>query len=334
MACSVNFVWNYCNSTSMDKFRNSGKRLTDFELNKLTSGCSKELGISSVTIQSICKEYVYRRNNNKKKIKLNWRSSKRSLGWIPIKSNGFMIENDIIIYCNYKFRFWKSQDIIGNIKTANFSQDAKRHWYINIQCEIDKIDAQKTGKYIGIDLGLKTIATGSNGHKFSRDNITRLYENKLGIAQRAGKKRQVTNIHATIRNKRLDWAQKTTTNIVNNYDLIVVGDICPSKINKTNLAKSVNDAGWYQFKSLLAYKAIRLGKEYKEVRENFSTVTCSVCLNKTGLSGLSNLGVREWKCDVCGTYHDRDINAAINILRFGHESPKGIHLHKLVEDVK
>lgn len=90
------------------------------------------------------------------------------------------------------------------------------------------------------------------------------------------------------------------------------------------MAKSVSDASWADFKSMLAYKAIALGVEYKEVKENFSTVTCSACLDKTGPNGLNAIGVREWTCK-CGASHDRDVNAAKNILRLGYQSlNKGI----------
>lgn len=327
MSVSVNFVWNYCNDVSFISIRNKSKWLSDYDLINLTSGCSKELGISSVTIQSVCSEYTNRRIKARK-TKLNWRSKKRSLGWIPFKSNAVNINNDIIKYNGHVFRFWKSQDITGKIKTGNFSQDARGRWYVNIQCEIEKQELPKTGCSIGIDLGLKTIATDSNGVKYERENLTKKYEDKLAIAQRASKKRLALTLHAKIKNKRRDWANKITTEIVKNNDVVFVGDVSSSKLKKTRMAKSVSDAGWGQLKSLLEYKAIRFGREYKEVKENFSTVTCHICLCKNNIGGLSNLGVRGWKCDVCGTIHDRDTNAARNILRFGHESPKGILVNK------
>jgi len=84
-----------------------------------------------------------------------------------------------------------------------------------------------------------------------------------------------------------------------------------------NMAKSVYDSGWYQIKSLLKYKAIRFGVTYQEGNEMFSTITCSVCGSRSGPSGLSDLGVRNWICSSCGTQHDRDINAAKNILNVG-----------------
>ena len=325
MAGAVNFVWNYCNETSFNCIRNKSKFLSGFDLSGLTKGCAKELGISSVTVQAICEEYALRRNKAKKN-KLSWRSYKRSLGWIPLKSRSIKLKNDSIEYIGYAFRMWKSRDIIGKIKIANFSQDARGRWYVNIACEVDKYHIRKTKKQIGIDMGLKTIASDSDGRKYDRENLTRKHEDKLAMAQRANKKKLIQTIHAKIKNSRKDWTHKNTTEIVKKNDLIVVGNVSPSKLKKTRFAKSVSDAGWYQFKSLLRYKAIRFGKEYKEVKENFSTVTCSVCLNKTNVGGLSNLGVREWTCSVCGTLHDRDTNAAKNILRFGHESLKGIPL--------
>lgn len=89
------------------------------------------------------------------------------------------------------------------------------------------------------------------------------------------------------------------------------------------MAKSVSDAGWSSFKSMLAYKAIKLGVEVKEVNESFSTVTCSVCKERTGPKGARGLGVRNWTCGYCGTEHLRDVNAATNILnsfRLGHQT--------------
>lgn len=325
MAGAVNFVWNYCNETSFNCIRNKSKFLSGFDLNNLTKGCAKELGISSVTVQAICEEYAVRRKKAKKN-KLSWRSKKRSLGWIPTKVNGLKLKEDSVEYAGHDFRFWKSREVLGKIKTANFSEDARGRWYVNIVCEVEKYHLKKTGQQIGIDLGLKTIASDSEGKKYDRENITKKYESKLAMAQRANKNKLVQTIHAKIKNSRKDWAHKATTEIIKKNDLIVIGDVSPSKLKKTKMAKSVSDAGWHQFKSLLAYKAIRFGRGYAEVKENFSTVTCSVCLNKASVGGLSNLGVREWVCGVCGSVHDRDTNAARNILRFGHESLKGIPL--------
>jgi len=91
--------------------------------------------------------------------------------------------------------------------------------------------------------------------------------------------------------------------------------VSSSKVKKTNIAKSVSDVGWADFKTMLSYKAMRLGITYLEVNESFSTVTCSVCLERSEPRGLSDLGVRTWGCSGCGTVHNWDRNAAANILR-------------------
>lgn len=155
------------------------------------------------------------------------------------------------------------------------------------------------------------------------------------MVQRDNKRKLVKTISAKIKNVRKDYLHKETTKLVNKYDRIYVGNVSSKKLVQTFMAKSVLDNGWSMLKSMLAYKAIWLGVEYKEVDESFSTVTCSICLNKTKqLNGLSTLGVREWICEYCGRRHDRDVNAAQNILRTGHCAPKGIPMLKQGEDVK
>ncbi len=192
-----------------------------------------------------------------------------------------------------------------------------------VVAEADK-GREKTGKACGVDLGLKTIATISDGTALNRENLTKEYEEKLAVAQRAGKKKQVATIHAKIKNRRKDWNHKKTTELVRDYDYIAVGNVSSSKLKKTRMAKSVSDAAastvdWSQFKTMLEYKAIAppggpVSVEVKVVNESFSTVTCSQCGERTGPKGLSRLGVREWICSSCQTSHHRDVNAATNIL--------------------
>jgi len=224
------------------------------------------------------------------------------------------------MYRKRQYRFWKPQDIGGQIKTGSFTQDARGRWYINLQCEVEMPEVEKPGIGIGIDLGLKDTATCSDGVKYNRDNITRQYADELAMAQRANKKKRVKAIHAKVANKRKDFAHKATTAIVRRASYIAVGNVSSAKLVKTRMAKSVYDAGWHQFRSLLQYKANRLGVVYTDVNESFSSVTCSVCLQRSGPSGLSNLGVREWRCTGCGANHDRDTNAATNILRMGRHT--------------
>ena len=315
MGYSVNFVWNYCNEVNQERWKKFGQPFSAFNLNKLTAGCAKDLGLHSQTVQAICEEYA-KSCKQHKKIKLKWRSQKRSLGWVPFKAVGVKVVGDTITYNGQKFRFWLSRPIEGIIRLGSFSQDSRGHWFVNLTMEEANKGRIKTGKECGIDLGLKTMMTLSDGVEFSRENLTKKYEKELAKAQRARKKKRVTAIHAKIKNKRKDWNHKTSTRLVREYDKIVVGNVSSSKLKKTRMAKSVSDAGWASLKQMLVYKAIALGVEYSEVDESFSTVTCSGCKARTGPQGVRGLRVREWVCTECGTSHLRDVNAAKNILSF------------------
>lgn len=328
MAWACNRVWNFANETSLLVWRREKRFISAFELINLCAGAGHELGLHTDTISEICNEYVKKRKQFRK-VRLRWRSKKRSLGWIPFKCRALKIKIGEVILKGQHVRFWQSRPLQGTPKTGSFAQDAQGDWYVNIQCEVDSPGVPIGTAEIGIDLGLKDHATCSDGVKYTRENLTRKHEDALAMAQRAHKKRRVTAIHAKIANCRKDWAHKTSTTIVQRASLIAVGDVSPSKLAKTRMAKSVLDAGWSQLRTMLAYKALRLGITYREVNESGSTVTCSACLSKTGPSGLSCLDVREWCCMSCGTVHDRDINAAQNIfasLRVGRHTPTGIPL--------
>lgn len=325
-ADAVNFVWNYCNDISQKSARNrsagGNKRwISEFDLNYLTAGSSKELKLSSTTIQCIANEFITRRDARKIP-KLNWRSYKKNLGWIPFKAGGIQVNGDSFKYLGREFRFWKSREIEGKIKVGSFNQDSQGKWYVNFTCEVEKEYLISASKVIGIDLGLKTLATCSDGTIIDNPKLLSKYAEKLAKAQRANKKKQVTKLYTKIKNVRKDFLHKATTKLVKENKQIFVGDVSSSKLAKTKMAKSVLDAGWGMFKTMLAYKAIRLGVDFQVTNERYSTVTCSTCFKRTGPSGLSALGVREWECSECGSHHDRDVNAAQNILLFalGHES--------------
>lgn len=318
---SVNYVWNYLNATSYRAVRERGQWLSQYDLDQLTSGTSKELPLlHSQTIQAISKEYVKARNQQKK-AKLRYRSAKKkTLGWIPFKASGVKLEGDTIKYRGRVYRFWKSRTFPEDAKlvTGSFNQDAQGQWYVNLQFKVEIEDPQPTGeRRIGIDLGLKTQATCSDGEKLKRSNLTREWEVELARAQRAKKKRRVRKIHAKIRNIRQDWNHKKSTKLIQSCCLIRVGNVSSSGLMKTKMAKSVADAGWFQFKTMLKYKAITHGVDVGETNEAYTTVTCSQCLERTGPKGISDLGIRDWICKNCGTSHDRDVNAAKNILIFG-----------------
>ena len=325
---SVNLVWNFCNQTQLDALRHGKlpwEGPSEFELNNLTAGSSKELNIHATTVQSVCGEYFTKRKNTKKR-SLRWRG-KKSLPWIPIKAKAINVnrEDGSVRYMGLDFKFWNSRLIEGEIRTGSIVSDNRGRWYLNLTCKLPDIFGPCRQDEVGIDLGLKDVVTLSTGRSVKAIRYTRSYENKLAIAERANKKKQVKNIHKKIANSRKDFNHKLSTDIASKFGLIIVGNVKSSDIiAKPNMAKSVYDAGWFQLKTFLKYKASARGSTYQEVSEKYSTQICSDCgcISSSSPKGIKGLKVREWVCLHCNAKHSRDINAAKNILRFGHETLK------------
>ncbi len=318
LARACNQVWNFCNESQEHALRWNQRWPTYQDLCKLTTGSSKELGLHSQTVQAVCDEYATRRKQAKKR-KLRWRG-KRSLGWIPFKASGVKVVDDTVCYAGHTFRFWNSRDLPGPIKVGNFAQDARGRWYVNFVCEVPEAEATTGTQHVGIDLGLKTLATCSDGRKIEAPRWYRSQQRRIAEHQRKRRSRQARNLQAKIANRRKDFLHKESDRLTKECELIVVGDVCSSKLTKTNMAKSVNDAGWSMFRHLLEYKAIARKVVYCEVSEHLTTQACSCCGSIGGPKGRKGLGVREWVCSECHTVHDRDVNAALNILRMGHHT--------------
>jgi putative transposase len=242
---------------------------------------------------------------------------RRSLGWIPFRGRKILVGDGRIIWLSQTFRFWQSRAVKGEIKTGSFVQDARGRWYVTLQCETVETLSKGAGS-IGIDLGLKALATCSNGYVVPALRNYRRHETALATAQRAGNKRRVKAIHAKIANARRDQAHKATTKIARENSLIVIGNVNAAQLKRERNGKSISDAGWSMFRNMLRYKASRHGARFIEADERLTSQTCFDCGAVEGPKGIAGLGVRRWKC-VCGASHDRDVNAAKNILRVGLE---------------
>jgi putative transposase len=318
---AVNFVWNYCNDRQKDALRFRRRWHSGFDLNKLTQGSSKELGLHSGTVNAVCEQYAKSRAQ-KKRPYLRYRG-KNNLGWVPLKGRELKREGGAFRFAGSTFRVFNSRLLPeGKIKDGtNFSKDARGNWFLNIVIDVAVAPAnvRHPERGVGIDLGLKDFATLSNGEKIEAQCIFRGAEQALAVAQRAGKKRRVSAIHAKIANRRHDFQHKLSDRIVRAFDYIAVGNVNAAGLAKTSMAKSVMDAGWSSFRSKLAYKALKHGAWFEEVDERFTSQVCSNCgaLPDSRPKGIADLGIREWKCSDCGCVHDRDTNAALNILRRG-----------------
>ena len=320
-ARACNFIWNFCNDRQKDALRFHRRWHTGFDLNKLTQGSSKELGLHSGTVNAVCEQYAKSRAQ-KKRPYLRYRG-KKNLGWVPLKGRELKREGSAFRFAGNTFRVFDSRPLPeGKIKDGtNFSKDSRGNWFLNIVIDVAvaPADARSPDRGVGIDLGLKDFATLSTGEKIEAQRIYRGTEQALAVAQRAGKKRRVSAIHAKISNRRNDFQHKLSDRIVREFDYIAVGNVNAAGLAKTSMAKSVLDAGWSSFRSKLAYKAVKHGAWFEEVNERFTSQICSDCgcLPDSRPKGIADLGIREWQCSDCGCVHDRDTNAALNILRRG-----------------
>lgn len=207
-----------------------------------------------------------------------------ALGWIPFKTAGIQYVNGQIRFCGHFFSVWDSYNLSQyTLKTGSFSEDARGRWYFNATVEVEEKPNQASSS-VGIDLGLKTVATCSDGTTLENNKIYRGLEHNLGLAQRANKKTLVKTIYARIKNRRKDALHKFTTALVDEHGAIFVGDVSSSKLVKTRMAKSVYDAGWYMLKTQLKYKANARSVVFKEVNERSTTLTCSYCLTISRLT--------------------------------------------------
>lgn len=317
-AYACNQVWNWCvaqHRDTIDRYRSGAKPrpwLSAFDLAKTFNGIGKSIGIHQQTVGSVGEQWSRRRSTR-------FRASfglKRARGWVPFRRQSRQIDGNSVTYLGHTYRFFgnKRRPLPEDAKGGAFVEDAQGRWWVCFHVEVKESVTALAGE-AGIDLGLKEFATLSDGRTFAPPQSFRAIEAKLAVAQRAGDKRRVRALHARAANVRRDFHHKLSTSLARDYAFIAVGNVNAKRLARTRMAKSVLDAGWSSFRNMLAYKAAR----FVEVDEKFTTQTCSSCgsLPPERPKGIAGLGIRSWDCSACGASHDRDVNAALNILRIG-----------------
>jgi len=213
--------------------------------------------------------------------------------------------------------------------TVTVSRDPCGRWYVSFAVDVPSpVQLPATGAVVGVDLGIKDFAVTSDGQKIANPrhlqrkarNLAR-YQRRLarcqqGSANRIKARAKVARAHRKIRAARTDFLHKASTRLVRDHDVIVIEDLAVrNMLRNRSLAKAISDCGWATFRAMVEYKCKRYGRHMIVIGRWYpSSKTCSACGHLLASLGLST---RTWPCPSCGTRHDRDINAAKNILAAG-----------------
>ena len=260
----------------------------------------------------------YKTNNQKGSIIIeNGHIKLPKVGWVRVKAH---------------------RQVEGIIKSATISMTPTGKYHVSILCETEIVPLPKTNSSVGVDIGLSDFAILSTGEKIGNGRFFNQLSKKLAkeqkilsrralVAKKANRKLSESNnyqkqrikvakIHEKIANMRRDFLNKLSANIIKNHDVICIEDLSSKNLMKNHkLAKSIGDVSWYEFVRMLEYKSNWYEKQVSKISRWYpSSQICSDCGFSSGKKGLS---IREWTCTNCGSHHDRDINASINILNEG-----------------
>jgi len=333
---SVRYVYNYFLNERKNQYRET-KKSDNYvaQANKLTKLKEEE---STVWLKEINSQTLQQTLKNLEAAYLNFFRGNSEFPSFKSKrsKNSFRVPQHITVEdgrirvpkFNDGIKLIKHREFKGEIRQCTFSRDCRNQYFVSILVATTHEQYPQTGKAVGIDLGIKDFAITSDGIKYRNHRYTKRYERELKVAQQHLSRKQkgshqsekqrlkVARIHEKISNSRKDNLHKISSKLIASYDVVCLEDLNVKGMMKNHkLAKHISDCGWGLFVSMLEYKAKWNDKQIVRINRFFpSSKTCNEC---GWIKSDLKLDDREWVCESCGCVHDRDVNAAKNILTEG-----------------